>query len=413
MPRAPHEVDVAVPEPGLTPGELIARAASFRQVLRDAQIETEARGTHSPEMHEAFVEAGFYRTLQPRRFGGYEFDLPTFAKVIVEIARGCPSTGWCLCLASGHALQVGSFFSEEAQREIFGPEGEFRAPFRVQPGGTATPVDGGYVIEGRWDYCSGAPYSTHFMCGALVPGTRPPTILMVVVPPGGWTMLDDWGGDATLGLRGSGSNTVVVEGVRVPERHTAALSVEDTDVSAGTIGSRLHGNPLYAGRFMSFFHAELVSVLVGTARAALDEAEEILRSRKTVMPPQVLRYEHPDFQRDFGLAMGMVDAAEAILLHSTEAYMAYCARGPSGGEPFSIEEDVRLYATLQQAGRLSWEATELLFRTAGSTAAKRDQKMQRYLRDMAMYRGHIAAQFTNTATAVARAHFGMPFRMIP
>ena len=114
------------PEPGLTPETLIERARSLRDELRERQALTE-RLTHvSAEMHEAFLRAGFYRMVQPRRFGGYQFSLRTFDQVIIEIARGCPSTGWQLSLASGHAIVIGGRFGEQAQAEIFGPDGDFR-----------------------------------------------------------------------------------------------------------------------------------------------------------------------------------------------------------------------------------------------------------------------------------------------
>ena len=112
-----------VPEPGLTPAEVIRRAEALRPRLLDDQAATEERTFYSEEMHQAFSDAGFYRILQPRMFGGYEFDVPTFYRVIIEVSRGCPSSGWCLSLNAAHALQAGAFYSERAQREMFGLPG--------------------------------------------------------------------------------------------------------------------------------------------------------------------------------------------------------------------------------------------------------------------------------------------------
>ena len=90
-------------------------------------------------MHRAFSEAGFYRMLQPRMFGGYEMDLADFFRVVIEIGRGDPQTGWALCLAAGHAFQIGAFFGEQAQAEVFGSgEEDVVIPSRAVPGGTAT-----------------------------------------------------------------------------------------------------------------------------------------------------------------------------------------------------------------------------------------------------------------------------------
>ena len=160
---------IPVPEPDLMPREIIARAESMRATLLEQQAETEARTFYSEETHRAFTEAGFYRILQPRRFGGYEFDMPTYFRVVMEIARGCPSTGWCLCLAGAHVLQVASMYSEEAQREFFGP----RRPLRPAPsfgspvGQVAEAKDGGYVLDGTWPYASGIPLLDAFHGGSL------------------------------------------------------------------------------------------------------------------------------------------------------------------------------------------------------------------------------------------------------
>ena len=83
-----------VPEPDLTPAELIARAAALRPLIRAEQDESERRGHYSEALHLAFKRTGLYRALQPRLFGGYEFDVPTFYQAMIEISRGDPGTGW-------------------------------------------------------------------------------------------------------------------------------------------------------------------------------------------------------------------------------------------------------------------------------------------------------------------------------
>src|SRR3954463_10252944 len=83
-----------VPEPDLTPQELIGRARAMRERLIEEAPLGEARGGYSEELHEEFTRAGFYRALQPRRYGGYEFGLDTFIKLITEISHGDAATGW-------------------------------------------------------------------------------------------------------------------------------------------------------------------------------------------------------------------------------------------------------------------------------------------------------------------------------
>ena len=408
----PAAVEVPVPEPSLTAAEIVARAAALKPLLREQQDESERRGCYSETIHQEFLTAGSYRMLQPRRFGGYEFDLPTFWKAMVQISEGDPGTGWGLTLGSHHALVVGSRWSERGQREIFGPTGDFRGPHRPQPMGTAEPAPGGYIVSGTWDYCSGAPYATHFLGNVAVRGRDPADrrAPVVVVPRDQFTVLDDWGGGAHLGMQASGSNSVVLDNVFVPEH--LALDEDWTGGSGATPGTELHGNPMYLGMVFGIYHAGLALTVVGAARAALEEFEGIITSRKTTFPPQVMRYEHHDHQRTWGLARGLTDSAEALLYHAGETYMELCHRWARLGTPFTKEDDARLFGILQQSGRLASEAVELLFHGSGSSAARRGQRMQRYFRDVAMYRGHVAAQYLNTASGFARLHFGLSDRIL-
>ena len=160
------------PEPDLTPEELVARAVALRPLLIERQADAEARTYYSEEMHQKFLDAGFYRTYVPRRFGGYEFDVRTMTRLQLELARGDMSTAWCVGLASNHALQVASWFPEQAQVEALG-DGNFRAASVAAPTVTATPVDGGWEINGTIGYCSGIPYSNWYMWQAMYAVSRP------------------------------------------------------------------------------------------------------------------------------------------------------------------------------------------------------------------------------------------------
>lgn len=405
-----------VPEPNLTPKEMVARAAAFREKLRAEQDENDERGTYSEARHQEFIKAGFYRCTQPKMFGGYEFDLTTFYKVMLEIARGQPGVGWCLGLAASHAFEVASHWSERGQIELFGKDGHFVAPHRAPPLGTLTPVDGGYTMSGTWDYCSGVPHGTHFIGGCFIRRDgQPPKHAHAAVPKGSYTIIDDWGGDRVLGMRASGSNSVRVENVFVPEDHvgflSAGLGSDPEGMEHGTPGTRLHGNPMYLGRLAGPFHATLVMPVVGAARAALDEYEQIIRTRKTLSMPQIPRYQHADFQRSYGQALTLTDAAEALMIKGCEMYQDYCERWAKNGVPISIEENMRLWGIIQHAGRMACDAVELMFHSAGSSPARKGHKLQRYFNDVAMYRGHSSSQFNAYQSGLARLHFGLPWGM--
>jgi 3-hydroxy-9,10-secoandrosta-1,3,5(10)-triene-9,17-dione monooxygenase len=398
------------PEPHLTPQDLVDRAASMRTLLRESQDETDERGHFSDEIQQKFIDAGFYRILQPKMFGGYEFDYETFFRVMVEISRGHPSAGWCLTLAASHAPVIASHWSEAAQIEIFGSSGHFASPHRAAPGGTCLPVEGGYIINGVWPYASGIPHSTHFLGATLLQTSFPPRMLNFVVPRGQYTILGDWGGDRTLGMRGSGSNSVKLDNVFVPEHMTAffdALGVKQY-LSEGTPGTRMHGNPMYLGVLMGPYHASLTSPIIGAARAAIDEYRDILLSQNTFVPPFIKRAFETDFQVNYGRAIALTDAAEGVLLQGLRKHMDYCQRWAKTGLQASAEENLRLWGMLQTGARLACEAIELLFQTAGSTAARKGSRMLRYFGDAQMYRGHMSSQYMTFAKYIGRSNLGLP-----
>lgn len=407
----PADAVLAAPEPGLTPKELIARAAALRPQLRAEQDENDARGTYSESLHRAFDRAGLYRATQPRMFGGYEFDLATFYRAMLEISRGHPGVGWCLTLCASHAFLVGSHWPEQAQADFFGSDGFFAAPHRPMPLGTATPVPGGYRVSGEWSYSSGIPWSSHMIGGAFLKDAKPAKVLQVVVPVSACEILDDWGGEATMGMRASGSNSVRVTDAFVPEHHAVVvdnLAARPDGMEAGTPGTRLHGNPMFLGRMMGPYHCSLVVPIVGAARAALDEYEEINARNRVAHDPTVLRADHADFQRFFGEAMALTDAAEAILIQGCERYAELCRRWAEEGTPISVEDNLRLWTMIQQGGRLACDAVELLFHTAGSNSTKKGSRIQRYFNDVAMYRSHVSSQYSIFAGIMARAHMGRP-----
>jgi 3-hydroxy-9,10-secoandrosta-1,3,5(10)-triene-9,17-dione monooxygenase len=401
-------VSIRQPEPGLTADDLIARAAAFRERLRDEQDATDARGTHSAELHEEFRRAGFYRTLLPRRFGGYEFDVPTFVRMVIEIARGCPGTGWCLCLAAGHGLQIGGLFGEEAQIAALSPDGEFAAPMRGLPMGTATrESEGGWRIDGTWDYCSGSPYSTHAILAVrLIDGGKAVGMGLALVPRSGWTLMDDWR-ERSFGMLGSGSNSISVDGTVVPDFFVVTGNLLQFDSGLDIPGYRLHGNPMYAGHPIGYLQLEITAVLVGCAYAALDEYERILRTKTTPGPKPIPRAEVPTFQRYWGLAAGKINAAEDVLLRCSDVYMQLC-REAVDGEGHQAERLMRINASTHHAVNLLWEAVELLFRTSGTSEGGRNgSRMQRYYRDFSTARTNIGMQYETFAGMYGQQHLGV------
>jgi 3-hydroxy-9,10-secoandrosta-1,3,5(10)-triene-9,17-dione monooxygenase len=182
----------------------------------------------------------------------------------------------------------------------------------------------------------------------------------------------------------------------------------DTDV-ANTPGLRIHGNPLYSGRTLSVFQSELGALAVGGVKGALQEYETLLRSRKTQRPPIIDRYLDPDYQRWFGSAIAKVAAAETLLVAVAKRWAAHCADFAENGRPFTREDDLALNVVAREALTLAWTAMEEhLFRTAGTSAARNGQRMERVFRDVAMDWGHFGNVIRDWAwRELARERLGL------
>ncbi|HTW38465.1 MAG TPA: acyl-CoA dehydrogenase family protein [Steroidobacteraceae bacterium] len=389
---------------------LITRARALVPLLREQQDAADERGYYSDSVHRELLEAGLYRILQPKRFGGHELDLGTFLAVVTEIYRGHPSTGWCYTLASSHCLILASHWGEQAQRELFGQSGDFRASHRSVPAGKFKKMEGGYLIEsGSWSYSSGTKVATHFGGGALLPDPHGKLVSVnFFVPREKVTILEDWGGDLSLGMRGSASHTVRIENVFVPDHHLSwgNFLLEQTDPQ-GTPGTRLHGNPMYLGVVGGPYHLTFSAMMLGTARAALEEFEQLIRTRKVIGNPSLYIYQQSDVQAALGEAMVLADSAEAIMKAAVELYREYCERWARSGTPIGAADTMRMWAMARQSCLHSCNAVELVFRRGTPTVTTRGHKLQRYFRDIQMYLVHPAAQ-PWVPRGRAQSHLGLP-----
>lgn len=362
---------------------ILAAARDLRPTLRAKQAQTEEDGQYSQEVHEYFLEHGFYTALLPRRFGGLELGVPAFFAMIAEVGRGCPSTAWCLSLSVAHTLTLSSYWSLEAQEEIFGKHGYMIAPASGNPTvATVVPTEGGYLVSGKWRYCSGAPYSTHFFPTVVIPATddEPEYRAWLVVDRDDYTVLDDWG--RVVGMRGSGSNGITMEDVFVPAHHVVA-ETWTSELVEPTVGFGIHGNPVYSGVFFGFAEGEVAAAAVGLGYAALDEYERIIRTTRAPFDPEGgARADSDDWRRVLGMAMAKIDAAAGALFDGGRRFEEYSRRLVTLGENFDAGRAMRLNNQYFVVEELVWEALQELIRTAGTGFSADGQAMQRYFRDI-------------------------------
>ena len=362
----------------------IEHAKAMVPHLLAQQEETEKRSFYSEETHEMFRNAGFYRMLVPKQFGGYGLDGDTFFRVAAIIASGCPSTAWQYCFGHSHAVAAGALFDQKVQAELF-RDADFICAGTVKPQAKAQrQPNGTWLLNGTVNYCSGIPYSTHFMSHALIVDESGKTTGTgtFVAPPSTWTRLDDWG--HSLGLKGSGSHSIVFENAVVPAEFVLP-GVDFADHAAREDSPYV----LHHGRQMAFLFMEPAAIMLGAVKGALAEYASLLRTKTTMLPPILPRTEDVDYRRYFGEAMSKIALAEAALFDCCRQWTEAAQEQQAGTSEFTVSLDITLRLICLEAMSICWRVMEtLILPTVGSSAVFDGQRLQRFFRDMAMCRGH-------------------------
>lgn len=134
--------------------------------LRRNGVEAEDRRMIPDENIALLEKAGVFRAAVPRAHGGLDLDVAQQARIIAEVSRGCPSTGW-LTMVWLTSTWAASLYPDRAQQEVF-EGGSTRVSIVFAPTGTLTPTDGGYRLDGTWRFNSGVRGAGWDLLAAMV-----------------------------------------------------------------------------------------------------------------------------------------------------------------------------------------------------------------------------------------------------
>ena len=198
----------------------LGQAADLVPVLAAREIATGAARSIPAETIDAYHKAGILRVLQPRRFGGHQESFGVFSRIVETLAEGCAASAWVYAVLGEHQWIIASM-PEQAQIDVWGDNPQAVASSSLAPRETARPVDGGWLLSGRFPFSSGCRHAQWAIIGAKAedPSGGKPTRYMLV-PMGQIEIVDDW---HVLGLRGTGSCSLQVNDVFVPEHRTVRL----------------------------------------------------------------------------------------------------------------------------------------------------------------------------------------------
>jgi len=378
--------------------ETLARAAAARSAIR-AEIPASEQGRCLTEAAEAAMRtAGLYRITAPLVHGGDESGPRTLADSVTALAHAYPSAGWVAAVYLMHTWLAG-MFPEKAQAEIFAEGPDVRIAGGLAPQGVAEPVEGGWRVNGRWQFGSGVAHADWYLAGAsLTTSTRErPRQVHVFVRRSEIAIDDTW---YTMGLRGTGSHDVLLRDVFVPA-HRAMSS-----------GMLFRGESEFARRQRTNFYLlpvtsslalVLGAVMHGMARRALELFTE-------QMKPSTLRYtgdsraEKAEVQMRLAEADAEIDAAGFIVRDVVEHFEALMA----SGENASVALRARTKWQAAYAAQLCRRAAERLFGSAGARATMDSNELQRVYRDINQGTHHATIDPDGAAQIHGRVCLGMP-----
>ena len=196
---------------------MLAWATSMVEPLRSRAAAAERERELPAATIEEASAAGFIKLLLPSELGGPGLGLDTVAEATRTLANGCVSSAWTLSFLTLHNWFIARG-PRELQTAVFADRGVAHIPCPLAPTGTARPVDGGFVVSGRWEWATGIQHADWVMVNTLIAhDDGPPEPRFVVVPRDEVEVDDVW---HTSGMRATGSHTVHVEDLFVPRERT-------------------------------------------------------------------------------------------------------------------------------------------------------------------------------------------------
>ena len=347
-------------------------------VLRERAQDTEDARRVSEESIKGLQDTGFFRLLQPRRYSGIEASPVDFYRGVRLVSSACGSTGWVSSVLGVHPWQL-AIYDDRAQQEVWGDDPATLVSSSYAPMGRATAVDGGFTFSGRWSFSSGCDHAMWVLLGGLVIGDEgtPVDFRTFLLPRADYEIEDVWD---TIGLRGTGSNDIIVKDVFVPEYRT--LSFMDTGRCFGP-GQAVNEAPLYKLPFASVFSCSIAVPILGMAQGAYEAYVNWTKER--VRASTGGKAADDSFnQIRIAESAAQLDAAVLQIERNITEELGYVERD----EKIPMSLRVRVRRDQVNATGAGIAAVDRLFESAGGRALRSGTPIQRFWRDAHAGRVH-------------------------
>ena len=379
--------------------EVIAGVRELLPVLRDRAQEAEDGRVVPADSIKALEGTGFFRLLQPAAFGGLQADPITFYTAVRLIASACGSTGWVASVVGVHPWHL-ALFPAEAQQEVWGTDQATRMSSSYAPTGKAVAVDGGHRVSGRWSFSSGCDYATWVLLGQIVTDAegRPTDFRTFLLPSSDYVIEDVWD---TVGLRGTGSNDIVVSDAFVPEHRSLSF----TDVSKLVCpGQQANPAALYRLPYGSVFSYAITTPIIGMATGAYEAHVSYTRDRVRVAYVGQKAAQDPFAQVRVAEAAAEIDGAWLALKQNMAELMSLA----SAGEPIPVDLRLRVRRDQVRGTGQSIRAVDRLFENSGGRALKVGTPIQRFWRDAPAGRVHAINDPERSLAMFGGGELGLP-----
>lgn len=357
---------------------LVERASERIASLRERRDAIEAGRRVPAALADELAAEGYYRMLVPAAYGGGQVRARVFAEALETLALGDSAAAWTMMTGSTTGVLAAYLPASGAEAIFRDPAGTYAGVFA--PMATATLVEGGYRVTGRWPFASGVENASWRLGGARVvdsegapkmrttpDGREVPEVRSFFFPDDETRVHDTWD---TGGLRGTGSHDLSVDDVFVPAERSA--SVFDGPVVDA---------PLYRLPLFGLLAAGIAAVGLGVARDALDHMREVAgRARRVGKPLGASELAQVHLAR----AAASLGAARRYLLGTLEDIEAHAEQGRCGDE-----DRVALRLAAAHAARSCAEVVDRMHTLAGGAAVYRRNPIERHFRDIHTLTQHV------------------------
>lgn len=332
---------------------------------------------------EAVRPTGAFRMYVPTAYNGPAIDPVRAIDLISGLAEADAATGWCAVIAS-LSSHVAGVLDPAVAMEIFGDPASI-ACGAFAPTATATVVDGGFRVTGRWSWGSGSPIAQWMSGGVMADDGR---FLQMLFPVNDITIHDTW---YAIGLRGTGSNDFSVDGVFVPAGRSVQLGVSRPQCT----------EPISLMPLFPLFASGVTAVMIGIARRALRELIALAATKKPAQSSKTLAQSQV-VQIDVARAEAIIRSCYAYIVHETStAWETVC-----NGDRLGLEQRMRCRIAASHAGPELCRAVDIAYNAGGGSSVYSSSPLQRCFRDIHTASAHIMVG-TRGLESVGRHRLGL------